>query len=151
MSEELFDDSRFGEETEVSANTMDWGRPGDFIQGTFVKARHGIETQFGTNSIYEILADKGSFYKLTKKKPADESTVINNGEVWSIWGRTDIFNSMMNNLKPGQVVKIAYVEDKETQMGEAKIVKIFAPKNNDGTPLMNQAWLETQSVSGADF
>ena len=151
MSNDLFDDKNFGEETEAKSQTVDWGVVGDFLTGTFIKARHGVETQFGTNSIYEFLAERGQFHKLTKKKPAEDVTVINKGEVWSIWGRNEIFNGTMNNLRPGQVVKISYAEDKDTSMGSAKIIKVFAPKNNDGSPVMNQEWLDSQSVTGADF
>lgn len=151
MSNDVFDDKNFGEESEMSSLTIDWGVPGDYIQGTFVRARHGVETQFGSNSIYEILAEKGQYHKLTKKVPADEPTIINKGETWALWGRTEIFNNQMNSLKPGQVVKIFYAEDVETKMGTSKIIKIRAPRDNEGRPLMNQEWLDQQSVSGGDM
>src|SRR3990167_5101275 len=128
---ELFDDKNFGADSEMSSLTVDWGMPGDYILGTFVRARHGVETQYGPNSIYEILAERGEFHKLTKKKPAENATVINKGETWSIWGRNDIFNGQMNSLRPGQVVKILYVEDKEGKNGPWKDVKIYAPKTNE--------------------
>lgn len=151
MLEELFDDSKFGEETEMSSNTIDWGLPGDFLTGTFVKARHGVETQFGQNSIYEFVAEKGSFHKLTKKKPAEFPTVINKGDVVSMWGRNDIINGQLNSLRPGQVVKVSFVEERDTSMGTSKIIKIFAPKDNEGKVLMNQEWLDQQGVTGGDF
>jgi len=153
MSKEkdIFDDSNFGVNSEMSAQTVDWGKIGDFVAGTFVKARHGIETQYGTNSIYEILAEKGQFHKLTKKVAAGEPTIINKGEAWSVWGRNDIFNSMLNSLKVGQVVKISFTETASTKMGEAKIIKIYAPKNNDGSVVLNQEWIDQQSVVGGDF
>lgn len=148
---DVFDDSNFGQESEMSSLTVDWGLPGDYILGTFVRARHGVETQFGANSIYEILAEKGQFHKLTKKKAADNATIINKGETWAVWGRNDIFCGQMNSLRPGQVVKIAFTDVTETKMGEAKIVKIFAPKTNEGKPTMNQEWLDGQGVTGADY
>ena len=127
----------------MSSLTVDWGKVGDYVQGTFVRARHNIKTQFGENSIYELEADKGSFHKLTKKVPADVPTAINKGEIWSIWGRNDLFDGQMNSLRPGQVVKIVFAEEKSSTMGnDAKIIKIYAPKNNDGTPIMNQEFLE---------
>lgn len=148
---DLFDDKNFGDETEAKSQTVDWGTVGDYIAGTFIRARHSVETQFGPNSIYEFLAERGQFHKLTKKKPAADPTILNKGEMWNVWGRNEIFNGTMNNLKPGQVVKITYAEDKPTQMGEAKIVKIFTPKNNDGSPIMNDAWVESQGVTAGQY
>lgn len=151
MDNDIFDDKNFGTDTEMSSLTVDWGVPGDFIQGTFVRARHGVETQFGPNSIYEILAEKGQFHKLTKKKPADKPTLINKGEVWGIWGRNDLFNGQMNTLKPGQVVKLGFTDEVEGKMGPAKIIKIYAPKDNEGKPLMNKEWLDGQSAAAGEI
>lgn len=152
MSKDIFDDSNFGAETEVSGNTVDWGKVGDFMAGTFVKARHGIETVHGENSIYEFFCERGSFHKIVNKIVAAEPTTINKGDNFSVWGRNDMFNGQMNSLKPGQVVKITYTEERPSKQGNpAKIIKIFAPKNNDGSVVMNQAWLDAQSVTGGDM
>jgi hypothetical protein len=150
-----FDDKNFGASAEMQSQEIDWGMPGDYIAGTFVKARHGVETQFGSNSIYEIYAEKGSFHRLEGKgraaKPAKDATVIQKGEVWSIWGRGDIFCGQMNSLRPGQVVKLQFTEEKDGKNGPWKDVKIFAPKTNEGKPMMNQEWLDTQSLTGGDM
>ena len=147
-----FDEKNFGESSEMSSQTVDWGQVGDFILGTFVKARHGVQTQYGENSIYEFVVERGSFHKLTKKKPAAEATAMLKGEIWNVWGRNDIFNGMLNSLRPGQIVKLVYSEEKETKMGMSKIVKIIAPKTNEGKPTMNEEWLKAQGVvSEADF
>lgn len=144
--DDLFSDKNFGEESEVSAQTVDWGMVGDHIKGTFVRSRHNIPTQFGENSIYEFIADGGLFHKLTKKKAAEQPTIIKPGESWSVWGRNDILNSQLNGLRPGQVVKLLYFEEKETANGTSKIIKLYAPKNNDGTPIMNQKWLDANQT-----
>ena len=145
--ENFFNDSNFNESSEMSSMTVDWGKVEDFIVGTFVRTRRGIKTQFGTNSIYEIEAEKGSFHKLTKKVPAKTPTDINKGDLYGVWGRGDIFDGQMNSLKPGQIVKLMYVEDKPSTMGnDAKIIKIYAPRGNDGKALMNEVWLESQPL-----
>lgn len=146
-----FDDKNFGANSEMTSQTVDWGKVGDYILGTFVKARHNVETQYGTNSIYEIYSEKGSYHKLVNKVPIALEGVIKKGETWNVWGRNDIFNGMMNSLRPGQVVKVVYSEDKPTKMGTSKIIKIYTPKNNDGTPVMNEEWLAMQGVSGLDM
>ena len=148
MNEELFSDKHFGAETEMSSLTVDWGKPGDFIVGTFIKSRHNIETQYGENSIYEILADRGEFHKLVNKVADKDVTKINKGEIWAIWGRNDLFNGQMETLKVGQVVKIHYAEDKKSSKGNpAKIIKISAPKNNKGEPVMNETYLAEQELT----
>lgn len=149
-----FDESNFGAESEMKSQTVDWGKPGDFILGTFVK-RRDTETQFGPNSIYEFYAERGSFHPLEGKgrmaKPIDTPTIINKGESWSVWGRGDVFCGMANALLPGQIVKIMYVEDKEGKNGPWKDVKIYAPRGNDGKPLMNQEWLDMYGTLDQQF
>lgn len=151
MTKDIFDEKNFGADSEVTSQTMQWGKIGDFILGTFVKARHNVETQFGENSIYEFLAEKGKYHLLVNKVPVDQESAINKGETWAVWGRNDIFNGILNSLVPGQIVKIAYVEDKSTKMGQSKIIKIYAPKTNTGGRLMNDEWLDTQGITGADM
>ena len=145
---DIFDEGNFGDETELKAQTVEWGVVGDFILGTFIKARHAVETQYGPNSIYEILAEKGQFHKLIKKVPVDQATTINKGETWSVWGRSEVFNGILNGLRPGQVVKLTFSEEMDTKKGQAKIVNIHAPRNNEGKPVVNEAYLETLGLAG---
>ena len=148
----IWDDNNFGPESEVSSNTVDWGKIGDFIVGTFVKARHGVETQYGENYIYEFFTEKGSFHKVINKVPTTSPTIINKGESWAVWGRNDMFNGQMNNLRPGQIAKLTFVEEMQGRMGNpAKIIKIYAPKNNDGSVVLNQEWLDAQGVTAGDL
>lgn|SRR3990167_1823749 len=152
---DIFSDANFGEASEVKSMTLDWGLVGDYILGTFVKARHNVETQFGVNSIYEIYAEKGSFHKLIGKgknaKPVEEATAINKGDTWSIWGRGDIMTGMMNSLRPGQVVKLTFTAENEGKNGMWKEIKINMPKNNEGKPLMNDEWIGNQGLAGIDM
>ena len=155
--ENVFDEKNFGEASEVSNNVIDWGMPGDFLLGTFMKARNGIETEYGVNSIYEIYAERGSFHKQSGKgrnvKASEEETIISKGEVWGVWGRGDIFCGIMGRFTPGQVIKITYVENGGKD-GLWKDVRINAPKGNDGKPLMNKEWLEMMEpklMSGEEY
>ena len=152
---DIFDDSNFDSDAEMQSQEIDWGMPGDYIAGTFVKARHNVDTQFGKNSIYEIFADRGSFHRLEGKgrnaKPEKDATAIAKGEVWSVWGRGDIFCGQMNSLRPGQVLKLQFTEEKEGKNGPWKEIKIFAPKTNEGKPTMNQEWIDAQGITGGDF
>ena len=147
----VFDEKNYGKGSEMSSLTVDWGKVGDYILGTFVRARHSIDTQFGENSIYEIFAERGQFNRLDNKILTGEVVKINKDETWAVWGRSDIFNGQMNSLRPGQVVKLVYAEDRKGSMGTAKIVKIYAPKDNEGKVMMNQEWLDNQGVTGVDM
>ena len=148
----VFDEKNYGAESAMSSLTVDWGKIGDYILGTFVRVRHNVKTKHGENSIYEIFAERGQFNRLDNKVLTGEVVNIGKDEIWGVWGRkNDIFNGQMNSLRPGQVVKLIYAEDKKTDIGTAKIVKIYAPKDNEGKVMMNQEWLDNQSVTGIDM
>lgn len=150
-----FNDENFGASSEASSFVIDWGKIGDFIVGTFIKSRHGIETKHGVNSIYEILAERGSFHELEGEGrdavPVDTPTQISKGDIYGVWGRGEIFNSQMNRLIPGQVIKLLYAEDGKAPKGKFKLIKVYTPKSNEGKPLMNTEWLESQEVTAGDL
>ena len=150
---DVFNDKNFGADSEMSSMTIDWGKPGDFIAGTFIKARHGIKTKHGTNSIYELLAEKGSYHTLIGEgrlaKPSEKPDIIAKGEVCSIWGRSELFNGQMNSLRPGQVVKIVFDSEPVGANGPWKKLSVFAPKDSSGAPLMNKEWVEANTVVSA--
>lgn len=148
MSEEIFGEDNFGESSEMTAQTIDWGKVGDSVVGTFIKSNRGVKTKFGDNTVYDILVERGEFHKINKDKSVQSTpTILKKGDIWSTWGRNDIFDGQMNSLKPGQIIKIVFESSKPSTLGnDAKIVKIFAPKDNEGNPKMNAAYV--QSVSG---
>jgi hypothetical protein len=146
-----FDEGNFNDKSEAKSSVLEWGKIGDFLVGTFVKARHDIETKYGPNSMYELVAERGQYHRLFDKVPDATATVINKGEVFNVWGRNDIFNGIMNGLRPGQIVKLTFTEEKKTANGVGKIIKVYTPKDNEGKFLMDDAWLNNQGVTGADM
>jgi hypothetical protein len=68
-----------------------------------------------------------------------------------VWGRGDIFCGIMNGVRPGQVVKLTFTEEKEGKNGPWKEIKIYLPKTNEGKPMMNQEWLDNQGVMAGDM
>lgn len=134
--------SIFDDKNEARPSVIDWGKVGDFVEGTFIGVRRGIETRFGLNDLYELIVKEGQYHD----RETGEVVVLKDGDVCGVWGRNDIFDGTMNRLRPGQRVGLKFTESKPSSKGnDSKIVKIFM----DGT--MNEAWLaQQQDVAGAD-
>ena len=100
-------------------------------------------------NVYELRADMGSFHNLDdSKKVIPEPIVINANEVWSIGGKNSI-DVQMRNVKVGQKVGFKFMDEKPSKtkgFAPAKNIKVYAPKNDDGTPQMDTAWLEQQEA-----
>ncbi|MEK6882680.1 MAG: hypothetical protein AABY22_23865 [Nanoarchaeota archaeon] len=43
---------------------------------------------------------------------------------------------------------MTFTEESETKMGQAKIIKVAAPKDNEGKPVMNQEYLDSLGIAG---
>jgi len=137
--------SRFDDKNKMKAFIVDWGKAGDYLEGTFVSAKHNIETQYGLNTLYEFRVREGECHLLTKKVAAEEVTVMIAGDIWGIWGRNDIFNGLMNRLRPGQKVQIEFIEERESRLGnDQKMIEIY----NDGT--YDQEYLDSLEVDAKD-
>lgn len=135
MIKDIFDESN-----EVQPQSINWGKVGDNIFGTKVGQRGGVATKFGEkNTVYEVKAEGGVFH--TKK---GEEVTLKAGDVWSVWGRNDIFDAQMNRMQIGQKFGLKFVESKPSSMGnDAKIIKVYT----DGS--MDEAYLESLAGTGA--
>lgn len=130
----------------------------DKIFGTLV-AKRTIKSQIvGKENedviVYELKADQGSFHELDDKKKLIETPIIvNAGEVWSIGGKAGI-DAQMRNVKIGQKVGFKFIDEKASKtkgFAPAKNIKVFAPKNDDGTPQMDMEWIEAQNTPDKQF
>ena len=139
-------------ENEVPSNWISWGVPiEDKIFGTLISKRTMKSTFPGKEGeevfIYEMKADMGSFHELDdKKNPVDEPTVIQAGEIWNVGGKPGI-DKQMRNIKIGQKVGLKFIEEvpaKTKGFNPAKLIKVFAPKNDDGTFKMDEEFLKEQ-------
>lgn len=129
----------FTSEDEIQPQTIEWGRVGDRIAGIFIEARSGIKTKFGVNTIYEIEAAQGAFHG----EKTGEEVVLNVGEVWSVWGRGQIFDKQMKNMKSGERLELVFVESKPSSKGnDAKIIKVRTRHEID------EAWVAKKQESG---
>ena len=131
MAEKEKEKDIFDEQNEVQPQTIDWGKVGDRVFGTKVGQRSGVKTKFGVNSIYDIKVEGGLFHTKDGKE-----VVLKPGEVWSLWGRNDIFDAQMNRMQIGQKFGLKFTESKPSSMGnDAKIIKVFT------TGELDQEWL----------
>ena len=147
----------FSEANEVPSNWVKWNVEGeDKIMGTLVRKwlvenpyKNGEKTEN-----YEIKADYGSFHNLDEKKRLIETpVVINEGEFWSVGGKDSIAKQMAN-IKIGQKVGFKFVAEMESKTkgyANAKVIKVYAPKNDDGTFKMDDEWLEENGADKIDF
>ena len=148
MSEENYE--------EIKPKTFSFGVVGDFLVGTLLDVTKSTSPdKYGKYSnIYQVKAKEGSFYGSTKNEKTgkfklnDEPTVIANGEEYNMWVNHDkgVLIGALKDIKLGQKFKVQFVEEKPTDKGNpAKIIKVFAAKNKDGSPAMDKEYLDSKT------
>ena len=125
----------------------------DKIFGTLIAKRQMKSTMPGKEgelvNIYEIRATKETSFHILdeKKKVVDEAVSIDIGDVYSVGG-TKVIDNQMRNIKVGQQIGLKFIEEQASKtkgFAPAKIIKVFAPKNAEGTgPLMDEEFLKEQ-------
>jgi len=140
----------FSEANEVPSNWVKWNvEAQDSILGTLTRKYEAKDTLKGIIvENYEIKADYGEFHELdAKKKLIEEPIVVKEGEMWSIGGKESL-QKQMTNVKVGQKVGFKFVAIMEAKIpghNPAKVIKVYTPKNNDGSVKMDAEWLEENS------
>lgn len=142
------------EENEVASNWVKFNVPmEDKVFGTLIAKRQmkssipGKENE--TVNVYDLKTDMGSFHEADDKKQVIEpAIVVNAGEVWSIGGKSGI-DAQMRNIKIGQKIGFKFIDEKPSKtkgFAPAKQIRVYAPKNDDGTPQMDEEFLAQQEV-----
>jgi len=150
----------FDVSNEVPSNWVKFNIEGeDKIMGTLIAIREMKSTLPGKEGelvkIYEVKADYGSFHELDeKKKVIDEPIVVEENSIWSIGGKP-IIDRQMTNVRVGQKVGFKFTEEQPSKtkgFAPAKVIKVFTPKNDDGTAKMDTVWIEqnTSPLSALD-
>lgn len=150
MAKQGWDDSS----NEVKSNWVKWNVPvEDKIFGTLI-AKRTVKSQLPGHEgedamVYDLKADEGSFHGLDdSKKVIPEPVTINAGEIWSIGGKNSI-DVQMRNIKLGQKVGLKFTDEQPSKtkgFNPAKNIKVFAPKADDGQPLMDEEWVAENTV-----
>ena len=137
---------------EASNAFVSWGKEGDFVYGTLIAIREVESTlpdrQGEMQKIYEFKVKEAEYHVLDEKKNVVEpAEVLNEGDVVSVGGRKTI-DSRMARVKLGQLVGLKFTEElpaKTKGYNPTKLIKVFTPKNNDGSFRMDEEWVEAQS------
>lgn len=151
-------DDPFNEENEVQSNWVKFNVPlEDKIFGTLIARRKMKSTMAGKEGtmvmVYDIKGDLGSYHRLDELKKLIEEPVIVEPNSFHSVGGTAVIDRQMQNIKVGQKVGFKYIEEKPSKQkgfAPAKIVKVYAPKNEDGTPKMDEEFLRQQAVENFD-
>lgn len=140
---------------EIKAKNFKFGQVGDFLKGTLtgVSKTTSPDAYGKLSHIYSVKAEEGTFLGSTKSEKTGkyvqdkESTIVNKGEDYTFFVSNDkgVVIGGMKDLKIGQKFMIKFTEIKPTTKGnDAKIIKIFAGKNTDGTPLMDKEYIASK-------
>lgn len=139
----------FDSGNEVTSNWLKWNVVGeDKVMGTLTAKRTMKSTIPGKEgdlvNIYDLKADYGSFHVTDDAKAVvAEPITIEPETMWSIGG-TNVIDRQMTNIKVGQKVGFKYAEQvpsKTKGFAPAKIIKVFTPKNDDGSYKMDEEWI----------
>jgi len=125
----------------------------DKVFGTLINKRQVKSSIPGKEDelvwIYELQAESGSFHETDDtKKVIETPVVINEGEVWSIGGKVGI-DTQMRNIKLGQKIGFKFIDVKPSKtkgFAPAKNIRVYAPKGEDGMPLMDAEFLAKNEV-----
>lgn len=140
----------FDEANIVSSNWVKFSVVGeDKVLGTLTAKREMKSSIPGKEGemvkIYDIKADYGSFHVQDEtKKIIPEPITVEPNSMWSIGGKDSIDRQMIN-VKVGQKVGFKFVDEvasKTKGFAPAKIIKVFTPKNDDGSFKMDKEWIE---------
>lgn len=126
----------------------------DKVLGTLIAKRQVKSTLPGKEDemvwIYDLKADTGLFHELDdKKKVIDEPVVISEGSFWSVGGKPGIDNQM-RNVKIGQKVGFKFIEEvpsKTKGFNPSKVIRVYTPKNDDGSYQMDDTFLAELEAS----
>ncbi len=157
MSKKPADD--FDESNEIPSNWMKFNVPTeDKVFGTLIAKRTMKSTIPGQEgklvNIYELKSDYGSYHVLDeKKKVVDEPITVEAGAFYSVGG-TAVIDRQMQNIKVGQKIGFKFIEERPSKtkgFAPAKVVKVFAPKSDDGSYKMDTEWLEAENSLDKEF
>jgi len=145
-------------ENEVTSNWVKFNVPmEDKILGTLI-AKRKMKSQIPGKEnedvmVYELKADTGSFHNTDEsKKVIPEPITINAGEIWSVGGKNSI-DVQMRNVNIGQKVGFKFMDEKPSKtkgFAPAKNIKVFTPKNDDGSYQMDDEFINQQNLENFD-
>lgn len=112
----------FDQLPEVKGQFIQFEKVGDNFKGTLIGVRHNVPGKFGDQTIYDF-------------KAPDDS-------LWMYGTRNKFFIDQMKNIRPGQLVKLEFTEERDTgKVNKAHIITPFAnPK------FVDEEWIQQQEA-----
>ncbi len=104
-------------------------------------------------NIYELKADMGTWHILDDSQKIIGTPIVVEPGQYVIIGGTNVIDRQMKNIRIGQKVGLKFIEEvpsKTKGFAPAKIIKVYAPKNADGTAVMDEEFLRQESVNNFD-
>ena len=152
-------DSWDDEGNEVRSNWMKFNvELEDKIKGTLIAKRQIKSNLPGKEGelvwVYDLKVDEGSSHALDKKKKViPEAIVAGEGEIWSV-GSKPAIDTQMRNVKIGQKVGFKFIDSLESKtagFNPAKNIKVYTPKNDDGSYQMDEEWLAANDPASSGY
>lgn len=107
--------------TEVASQAVTFGKPGDFIKGTYT-GKKMVKANDKETPLYELKVSVGSYHTVDgKKNPVEPAVAVVEGSYINVWGRKDAIDSLFAKSKLGDIVAVQLKEEVESK------VKGYAP------------------------
>lgn len=138
--------------TEVSTKAVSWGKPGDFIKGTFT-AQKKVTTRNGENTLFELKGIIGSFHEMDgKKNPVEPAIAVEAGAYYNVWGGKDVINGLFAKSKLGDIVSIKFESETESKTkGNAPFKSFKTLQFGPDAEYMGQSSDTVQAASEAEL
>lgn len=142
---------------EANNNFVAWSKIGDYVYGTLTAIKEVKSTLPGKEGekqkVYEVKVKECSYHTIDEdKKVVEPAVVLEEGDIVSVGDRAFI-SSRMAHVKIGQVFGLKFEDELPAKVkgyNKTKVIKVFTPKADDGTFLMDQEFLAERSAEEND-
>ncbi len=146
------------ESNEATNSFVGFNEIGDYILGTLVgkkKVQSTLPDKAGEmQNIYIVKVKECKYHVLDERKRiVEEPIACEEGDIVSVGGRK-VIDSRMERVKIGQVFGLKFKQElppKTKGYNPTKLITVYLPKNEDGTPQMDQEWIDSQSNDDMNF
>jgi len=105
--------------TEVTSQAVTFGKPGDFIKGTYTGKKIVAvkrDNKMIDTPLYEVKASVGNYHEVdSKKNPKEPAVIVVEGSYYNVWGNKDAIDSLFNKSKFGDIVSVQLVAEHESK------------------------------------
>lgn len=112
---------------EVTSQAVTFGKPGDFIKGTYTGVKD-VKTDLGPTKLYELKGLVGMYHTVDgKKNPVEPAVKISEGQFYDVWrGREGgAIDKLFSRSKLGDIVSIQFKEEQPSKNKGYAPFKVF--------------------------